>query len=69
MRGNSHVRFGSGGGVGDCPADHNLGATSFASGYYIALFTQLTLYTLVTIPLTGRSNLLFQLVQNIFIYL
>lgn len=20
-----HVRFGSGGGVGDCPADHNLG--------------------------------------------
>jgi hypothetical protein len=28
MTRNSHVRFGSGGGVGDCPADHNLGHLS-----------------------------------------
>jgi hypothetical protein len=26
MRRKSHVRFGSGGGVGDRPADHNLGS-------------------------------------------
>jgi hypothetical protein len=25
MKRKFHVRFGSGGGVGDCPADHNLG--------------------------------------------
>jgi hypothetical protein len=28
MTGNCHVRFGSGGGVGDRPADHNLGGVS-----------------------------------------
>ncbi len=29
VRGDSHAWFGSGGGVGDCPADHNLAALIF----------------------------------------
>ena len=35
-----HVRFGSGGGVGDCPADHNLGCKPVPVLYRVAKAAQ-----------------------------